>query len=59
MYLDNMNSKSKSQVSQQIDENLKRIYEETLNEDVPDRFAELLRKLQEKSGADRADKGDQ
>ena len=57
MYQGPMNSKPKSAVSQQIDENLKRIYEDTLKEDVPDRFAELLSKLRAKSDA--ADKGGQ
>lgn len=52
MYQGHMNSKPKSPVSQQIDENLKRIYEQTLNEEVPDRFAELLSKLRQKSGSD-------
>ena len=52
MYQGPMNSKPKSPVSQQIDENLKRIYDETLKEDVPDRFAELLTKLREKTEAD-------
>ena len=29
---------SKSSVRQQIDENLKRVYDEALQEDIPDRF---------------------
>lgn len=32
----------------QIDENLKRVYKEALDADVPDRFKELLAKLREK-----------
>lgn len=32
----------------QIDANLKRVYEEALEQDVPDRFAQLLAKLREK-----------
>lgn len=32
----------------QIDENLKRVYEEALVQDVPDRFAQLLAQLREK-----------
>ena len=52
MYQVFMNSKPKSPVSQQIDENLKRIYQPTLREDVPDRFAELLNKLRRKSEAE-------
>ncbi|MFD0859072.1 NepR family anti-sigma factor [Roseovarius aquimarinus] len=31
----------------QIDENLKRVYNEMLEQDVPDRFEELLRQLRE------------
>lgn len=34
---------------QQIDENLRRVYEQTLNEDVPDRFRELLDQLRRKT----------
>lgn len=54
MHLETMSGKSKSPVSRQIDENLKRIYDETLNEAVPDRFADLLNKLRQKieSGSD-------
>ncbi|QUS36020.1 NepR family anti-sigma factor [Falsirhodobacter algicola] len=32
----------------QIDENLKRVYTEALEQDVPDRFAQLLAQLREK-----------
>jgi len=31
----------------QIDDNLKRVYKEMLDEDVPDRFEELLKQLRE------------
>ncbi len=31
----------------QIDDNLKRVYNEMLDEDVPDRFEKLLRQLRE------------
>ncbi len=31
----------------QIDENLRRVYEDMLEDDVPDRFEELLRQLRE------------
>ena len=37
----------KSSIRRQIDENLRRVYEETLEEGVPDRFEELLSKLAE------------
>ena len=38
----------KSRVAEQIDENLKRVYEGLLKEQVPDRFKDLLAKLREK-----------
>ena len=34
-------------VEKQIDENLKRVYEQDVTDDVPDRFMELLQKLKE------------
>lgn len=33
-----------------IDENLKRVFQPTLEEDVPDRFKDLLAQLKEKEG---------
>ena len=33
-----------------IDENLKRVYDRLIEDEVPDRFAELLRKLREQEG---------
>lgn len=35
-------------VAREIDENLKRVYSATLNEDVPDRFTQLLARLRDK-----------
>lgn len=40
--------RKKSSVEEQIDENLKRVYDTALNEDLPPKFAELIAKL--KSG---------
>jgi len=37
----------KSRVDEQIDENLRKAYRKTLEEDVPERFHDLLRKLRE------------
>jgi predicted metal-dependent hydrolase len=37
-------------LDQQIDENLRRIYRERLEEAVPDRFEELLRRLRQQDG---------
>ena len=42
------NASRKSSLQQQIDENLKRVYEETLKEEVPDRFVQLLEQLKAK-----------
>lgn len=38
----------KKKLDQQIDENLRRVYQQTVQEDIPDRFHDLLRKLREK-----------
>jgi hypothetical protein len=42
--------KSKSSIKEQINENLKRVYEEALQEEVPDRFKDLLAQLKAKEG---------
>ena len=47
-------SSEKSSLQAQIDDNLKRVYQEALEQDVPDRFKELLQKLKEK---DRGEEG--
>ncbi|MDY6858659.1 MAG: NepR family anti-sigma factor [Pseudomonadota bacterium] len=38
---------NKSRLEEQIDENLRRVYQQKLEEDVPDRFKELLDQLKE------------
>ena len=38
----------KSALAEQIDENLKRVYEDLLKEQVPDRFKDLLAQLRDK-----------
>ena len=38
---------TKSGLERQIEENLKKVYKKTIEEDVPDRFAELLKQLKE------------
>lgn len=38
----------KSRITEQIDENLKRVYEDLLKVEVPDRFKELLDRLKQK-----------
>ena len=51
MYPDMSDSNPKSKIRTQIDENLKRIYDETLKEEIPDRLTQLLEQLRRKSGA--------
>lgn len=38
----------KSKVTQQIDENLKRVFDKTLLEEVPDKFLDLIAQLKAK-----------
>lgn len=38
----------KSKLAEQIDENLKRVYDDALNEDIPDKFKQLLAQLRKK-----------
>lgn len=40
----------KQGLNHQIDENLKRVYESALEEDVPDRFKDLLNRLRQQEG---------
>ncbi len=37
----------KKRLDQQIDENLRKVYKSTLEEEVPERFLDLLRKLKD------------
>ncbi len=39
---------NKSKVQEMIDENLRRVYEDALKEEVPDRFKQLLEQLKQK-----------
>jgi hypothetical protein len=48
MYVEMADGKGKSRLHQQIDENLKRVYEEALSEDIPDRFKDLIAQLRAK-----------
>ncbi|MGG7645559.1 NepR family anti-sigma factor [Rhodovulum sp. YNF3179] len=47
------NQRKKSKVQEQIDENLRRVYAEALDDEIPDRFTSLLDQLraQEKGRA--------
>jgi Anti-sigma factor NepR len=49
MYSDMVESNPKAKVRDQIDENLRRIYAETLNEQIPDKLTQLLDQLRQKS----------
>lgn len=49
MYSDMSENNPKSKFRDQIDENLKRIYDETLNEEIPDKLTLLLEQLRQKS----------
>lgn len=48
MRLEMARKKETSAIKAQIDENLKRVYQEALEEEVPDRFKELLDQLRKK-----------
>ena len=39
--------KPKSALERQIEENLKKVYQKTVEEDVPDRFTDLLKQLKQ------------
>jgi hemerythrin-like domain-containing protein len=41
-------SNDSAKLQEQIDENLKRVYQEALKERVPDRFKELIEQLRQK-----------
>jgi hypothetical protein len=47
MYAEMTQDDRKTRLDQQIDENLRKVYQRTLEEEVPDRFHDLLRKLRE------------
>ena len=58
MYSDMSESNPRSKIRDQIDENLKRIYDETLNEAIPDRLTQLLEQLRRKTTAGDAGSAD-
>jgi len=47
MYMVMVQDDRKNPLDQQIDENLRKVYQRTLEEDVPERFHDLLRKLKD------------
>lgn len=48
MHSDMADDSSKASIRDQINENLKRVYEDALKEEVPDRFKMLLEQLKQK-----------
>lgn len=48
MFVEMTEKTSKTRVQEQIDQNLRRVYEDTLNAEVPDRFKLLLAQLKDK-----------
>jgi hypothetical protein len=53
MYSQMTESNPKAKARRHIDENLRRIYDETLNEQIPDKLTRLLDQLREKSARER------
>lgn len=45
-----VNRKDSGSLNRQIDENLKRLYDDTLEEGIPDRFARLIAQLKSADG---------
>lgn len=52
MYVDMADEAHKSKIKLQIDENLKRIYDQTSQEKIPDRLTLLLQQLRDKGQRD-------
>ena len=51
MILNMPDSDPKANLRQQIDQNLKRVYQDALQEEIPDRFKALLAELRDKEKA--------
>lgn len=58
MYSNMAENDPKSKVRRHIDENLRRIYAETLNEPVPDKLKQLLEQLRQKAAQQGAEQDD-
>lgn len=50
--------RTKPHVDEQINDNLKRVYDDVLNEAVPDRFLELIAQLKQSDTSRRPEKAD-
>jgi hypothetical protein len=55
MYGEMQDDSGKAKVRAEIDQNLKRAYDDALQEEIPDRFKELLEKLRAATPAPRGD----
>lgn len=49
------NDHRKPSVQQEIDDNLKKVYEQALQEDIPDRFRDLLAQLRDREMKERSE----
>jgi hypothetical protein len=47
MYMEMVQDDRKTRLDQQIDENLRKVFRQALEEEVPERFQDLLRQLRE------------
>lgn len=52
MYMKMVQDDRKTRLDQQIDENLRRVYREHLQDEIPERFHDLLRQLKEQGNAE-------
>ncbi len=43
-------ARTKAEIEKQIDENLRRVYEQDVTKEVPDRFLDLLQQLRKQDG---------
>ena len=48
LHVEMSDDKGKNRLHQQIDENLRKVYEEALSEEIPDRFKDLIARLKAK-----------
>lgn len=51
MFMSMVQDDRKDGLEEQIDENLRRVYKQHLDEDVPEKFQDLIRKLREQDKA--------
>ncbi len=51
MFENSQDNKAKTRLREQINENLKRVYDDALKEEIPDRFKVLLQQLKSKESS--------